>query len=129
MKKSLFLFIALLSSSVLFSQEIKVPEAVKQKQEERIANREKDGKMVLYTVLLFSGNNKSEAFATKAKFDEKYKGKEVSYETEIRWEEPYFKLYAGKFLTAIEAQKLISELKEWLPNVILVKRRTDYPKL
>ena len=111
------------------AQDITVPKEIKIKQENRITEREYSGKMMLYTVMIFFGNDKKEAYNIKTKFEGKYKDSEVRYDSEIKWEEPYFKLYVGKFLNAIEAQKLISELKTWLPNVILVKKEMDYPQL
>jgi hypothetical protein len=111
------------------AQDIVIPKDIKTKQESRISERETNGKMMLYTVMIFFGNDKKEAYNIKSKFEDKYKESDARYDSEIKWEEPYFKLYVGKFLNAIEAQKLISELKTWLPNVILVKKEMDYPQL
>lgn len=111
------------------AQTVEVPKEVQTKQDNRIAEREQSGKMVMYTVMIFFGNDRNEANNIQSKFNEKYKNSEKEYETVIKWEEPYFKLYAGKFQNAIDAQKLISELKEWLPNVILVKKEMDFPKV
>lgn len=129
MKNLITATLLLICINTLIAQDINIPKDIKTKQESRISEREDNGKMMLYTVMIFFGNDKKEAYNIKSEFDDKYKYSEIRYDSEIKWEEPYFKLYVGKFINAIEAQKLISELKIWLPNVILVKKKMDYPQL
>ncbi len=129
MKRLLTFTLLLFGINTINAQYIEIPKDVKAKQEKRISEREEDSKMVLYTVMIFFGNDKKEAFNLKSQFEKNYENSAIRYESEIKWEEPYFKLYVGKFAKAIEAQKLISELKEWLPNVILVKKEIDLPQL
>ena len=129
MKQALIYIFLFINCSLIHGQNIEIPKDVQIKKDNRISKRSDDGKMVVYTVMIFFGNDKNEAYNLKSKFDSKYQNSTIDYESEIKWEEPYFKIYVGKFLSAIEAQKLISELKEWLPNVILVKKKMDFPKV
>lgn len=122
-------FIYFISFNIEAQSSIELPKAVKAKQDARIEERAKKGKAQYYTIMIFFGGDKDKAYSLKSKFLSKYRDSSNTYPLEIKWEEPYFKVYAGKFESAIAAQKLISELKEWLPNVILVKKEMDYPKL
>jgi hypothetical protein len=123
------LFVATLCFNSLAQTSVELPATVKEKQEERIEQRKNKGTATYYTVMMYFGGDKDKAYSLKTKFLSKYRDSANTYELDIKWEEPYFKLYAGKFTSAIEAQKLIAELKKWLPNVILVRKEMEFPKL
>ena len=93
----------------------------------RSAIKDETNKMRGYTVMLYFGADRKKAEEIKAKFYLEYYNQNVP--VKLSWEQPNFKVFAGRYRTAIEAQHLISRVKNEYPNVMLIRGEIDFPKL
>lgn len=84
-----------------------------------------DAKVKGYHILIFNGDNRSRAEAIKSKFESENPG----HTCEIKWDEPNFKVYAGRFTSKLECLKLSESIKGKYPISIVVSDKISYPKI
>ncbi|OOQ60732.1 SPOR domain-containing protein [Mucilaginibacter pedocola] len=77
-----------------------------------------------YRVQIYSGSNRSAAFAAQAKFNREY----PELRTYIGYREPNFKVKAGDFRTRLEAEKMKAELKNTFSAMFIVSEKINPPK-
>jgi hypothetical protein len=64
-----------------------------------------------YTVHIFQGENK-EAGSTKSKYD----ALGLNWESELKYEPPYFKLSVGKYANKLEADRALLQIQKTFPH-------------
>lgn len=78
-----------------------------------------------YRIQIFSGTERKNANALKAKFKVDFPD-QPSY---IIYQQPYFKIRVGDFRTTVEAQKLYYELLKSYGEILIIPEKINYPKL
>jgi len=72
-----------------------------------------------YTLQVYSGTNREEAMDTKRRM-----ASEVPDLTaDLQYDQPKFKVTVGTYFSRLEAQKDLTEIKQFFPNTILVPER------
>lgn len=78
-----------------------------------------------YRIQLFSGADRTNATALKAKFLKQFPDIPVY----MIYQQPFFKVRVGDFRNKLEAQKLYYQLSDVFGQVILVPDKINFPKL
>lgn len=78
-----------------------------------------------YRVQVFYGSDRKEAFSEQAKFKALY----PRIMTYISYKEPNYYLRVGDFRTRMEAQKLLTELKQSFPTLFIFREKINAPEL
>lgn len=71
-----------------------------------------------YTIQIYSGQNREEAIAAKSKMIV-----EVGDEASLQYDQPKFRVTAGRYFTKLEAQKDLMRLRRYFSNAILVPEK------
>lgn len=72
-----------------------------------------------YTVLVYSGNNRESANEAKRKVNELFE----TYQPEITYIQPNFKVNVGKFYDRLEANRVFIDLKSQFPSALVLPER------
>jgi hypothetical protein len=89
--------------------------------EENRSHQTMDG----YRIQLFSGSERNNANALKAKFKQDFPD-EPSY---LIYQQPYFKLRVGDYRNFIEAQQMYLQLQKVYDQLLIVPDKINLPKL
>lgn len=77
-----------------------------------------------YRLQIYSGSNRSAAFAAQARFNRDF----PEMRTYIGYHEPNFKVKAGDFRTRLEAEKMKSQLQGAFTTMFIVSEKINPPK-
>ena len=105
----------------LFLQDERIPALVKK---HKALNQSKKG-VPGFRVQLFFGSHKQEALDTKGQFLKQFPDRQIY----LLYEQPYFKLRVGDFLTRLEALKVLNDVLIIFPNAFVVKDDVMVPEL
>jgi hypothetical protein len=74
-----------------------------------------------YRVQIFSGSERQGAYDAQNQF-KSLRGGVATY---LSYTEPFYKIQVGDFRTRLEAQKLVNELRQYFPTLIIVPGRIN----
>ena len=90
----------------------------------RMINEEK-GTISGYRVGLFASQESLEARQAKSKFQALF----PETRTDLKFQKPFFNLFAGGYRTRLEAEKWLTEFKEAFPDAYIVRGEIKLPDL
>ena len=74
-----------------------------------------------YTLQVYSGTNREEAMDTKRRMASEVPDLSAA----LQYDQPKFKVTVGTYFSRLEAQKDLTEIKQFFPNTILVPERVS----
>lgn len=78
-----------------------------------------------YRVQIFYGSDRREVFNEQSKFNSSF----PELNTYITYKQPNYYLRVGDFRTRLEAQRLMSELKQTFPTLFIFREKINAPNL